>query len=197
MRGQRVVAIWLGRLARTAIRAILPVLAALPLSGGAGAQTHAAFGPNGDHQNPDQCPSGAYPVGFKVKSGDSLNQIAIICAPVDGAGHMGAQWVGPPRGYTDTLKTRLPIYLATLPATHDPRIDQITIAQLLRLVSGIRVDPTVPPWGPGISNIPEAAEAFASKAFATPLGAAPGTTPISTTTSTTCSSAWWSRRWRA
>jgi hypothetical protein len=101
MRGQWLVTSWLHFLVRTALGAILLILAAAALSDGAGAQTHAAIGAKGDHQILDQCPgAGSYLVGFKVKSGDRLNQIAIICSPVDGAGHTGAQWVGTPRGGT-------------------------------------------------------------------------------------------------
>jgi hypothetical protein len=92
MCGQWLVTSWLHFLVRTAQRAILLILAAAALSDGAGAQTHAALGAKGDHQILDQClGAGPYLVGFKVKSGDWLNQIAIICAPVDGAGHTGAQ----------------------------------------------------------------------------------------------------------
>ena len=342
------VASWSRRLTRTALGAILLTFAALALSAGAKAQTHAAIGARGDHQILDQCQvAGSYLVGFVVRSGDWLNQIAIICAPVDGSGHTGAPWIGQPRGgnggsaphnvtcgsgevavgvfihltddnrrvrkisfrcmdvrsqatdnmvigntassqtpdtpqpcdpgnaitqvtiqwgadvngvgvncaagpklaqtpsqqqlakldaafrgwmkkegltlnatmsngtdsiqygnriagnpyaiasltkaitascisllvergrlsYTDTLQTRLPKLIEALPATHDARINQITIAQLLRHVSGFKLDPVVPPWTADIPNTAAAAQVFATKALSAGLAAAPGTTP--------------------
>jgi len=98
MRGREVFKLWLRYVGRAALGAILMVLAAMAVDDGARAQTMAAVGAGGDHRSPDHCKGPAYLVGFVVRSGDWLNQIGIICSPVDTNGRTGAPWFGSLRG---------------------------------------------------------------------------------------------------
>lgn len=46
----------------------------------------------------EECPPGQFMVGARYRSGNWMDQIAIICAPVDATGMTGPQWNGPPIG---------------------------------------------------------------------------------------------------
>ena len=56
------------------------------------------FGAPGDAGFRDICPAGQYLVGFGVRSGKWIDQLAIICAELRVDGTTGQQWRGPPRG---------------------------------------------------------------------------------------------------
>lgn len=98
MRGRAFFKSWLCYVGRTALGAILMALAAMAVADGARAQTMAAVGDRGDRRSPDHCQGPNYLVGFVVRSGDWLNQIGIICSPVDANGRTGAPSFGPLRG---------------------------------------------------------------------------------------------------
>jgi CubicO group peptidase (beta-lactamase class C family) len=83
---------------RMAFAAMLLSLGAMAPGDGARAQTIPPAGASGEHQSPDHCLGPTYLVGFVVRSGDWLNQIAIICSPVDANGRTGVPWGGPLRG---------------------------------------------------------------------------------------------------
>jgi uncharacterized protein YkwD len=83
---------------RDAIAALLLGICVLAFTSRAEAQTIAPVGASGDHQNPDKCLGASDLVGFVVRSGGWLNQIAIICSPVDNNGKTGMPVFGPLRG---------------------------------------------------------------------------------------------------
>jgi uncharacterized protein YkwD len=86
---------WLNLLA---FGAMLALAATALTNQGARAQSMKAVGASGDHQSPDKCQGPTFLVGFVVRSGDWVNELAIICSPVDGSGRTGAPWFGPLRG---------------------------------------------------------------------------------------------------
>jgi pathogenesis-related protein 1 len=86
------------RFVRDAIAALLLGICVLSFTSRAEAQTIPAEGASGAHQDADKCPGASYLVGFVVRSGGWLNQIAIICSPVDATGKTGAPNFGPLRG---------------------------------------------------------------------------------------------------
>jgi uncharacterized protein YkwD len=86
------------RVVRDATAALLLAFCAFAPTCGVEAQTIAPAGASGEHQDSDKCQGSSFLVGFVVRSGDWLNQIAIICSPVDANGKTGAPNFGPLRG---------------------------------------------------------------------------------------------------
>lgn len=70
------------------------------IGGGAVAKDFDPFGDRGDHQGSDKCPAKQFLVGARVRVGDWMDQIAIICAPLNSEGITGTRTTGQPRGGT-------------------------------------------------------------------------------------------------
>lgn len=80
--------------------ALLGALAGLTIGvGAAAAKDFNPFGDRGDHQVTDKCPANQFLVGTRVRVGDWMDQMAIICAPVRD-GTTGARTTGQPHGGT-------------------------------------------------------------------------------------------------
>lgn len=62
------------------------------------AKDFAPFGAGGDRQDTDRCPDKQFLTGLTVKSGLWVDQIALVCSPLDSNGSTGAVWLGPARG---------------------------------------------------------------------------------------------------
>lgn len=81
---------------RPAICAFICLMATMPYAF-AGTE-FPPFGHNGGVPFRVVCPPGQYMIGAHYRSGKWMDQIAIICAPVDATGMIGPQWIGPPIG---------------------------------------------------------------------------------------------------
>jgi hypothetical protein len=79
---------------------LVPVLS--PLGPAQALTTFSPHGGQGSADDTDMCPSGTFLVGLSVRSGAVVDQMALVCAPVDpNTGATGLQTdVLPPRGGT-------------------------------------------------------------------------------------------------
>jgi hypothetical protein len=90
------------RFVRDGFLALLFPICALTFANVAEAQSFPFAGKLGDHQHPDKCTGSDFLVGFSVRSGDWLDAIGIICAPINPDGTTGVNWDGPLRGSLTT-----------------------------------------------------------------------------------------------
>jgi hypothetical protein len=75
------------------------LLCALGAIDGVAAKEFPPFGDRGDAQATDHCKPGTFLIGLKVRSGDWVDQIEMICAPLDNYGSTaGPRNQGPVRG---------------------------------------------------------------------------------------------------
>jgi hypothetical protein len=78
---------------------IIPLLTSFVAVDGVAAKEFPPFGDRGDAQATDHCKPGTFLIGLKVRSGDWVDQIEMICAPLDNHGSTaGPRNEGPVRG---------------------------------------------------------------------------------------------------
>ena len=86
-------------LTRTIAVAIVSLLGLLIATDGVAAKDFPPFGGRGDIQSKEYCKTGTFLIGLKVRSGLWVDQIQMICAPLDSNGSTsGERYLGPVRG---------------------------------------------------------------------------------------------------